>query len=60
MTPHIFYLLAGVFLVIGSAIQLGQRVTADEDEVEEVEPFGFNVVDGGVVDGGETEWEDEY
>lgn len=59
MTPAILYLIAGVLIVIGSAIQIGERMDCGADD-EDPEPFGFNVVDGGVVDGGEPEWEDEY
>jgi len=29
----------------------------DDEEQEEVEPFGFQVKDSGVVDGGEPDWE---
>jgi hypothetical protein len=58
MNPAWLYLLAGLALVIGSAIQLGRPDELDVDEQAD-EPFGFNVVDGGVVDGGEPEWEEE-
>ena len=58
MTPHLFYLIGGLCFVIGSAMQMGEQAVDDEAD-EDGEPFGFNVVDGGVCDGGEPEWEPE-
>jgi len=58
MTPHLLYLIGGLCFVIGSALQLGQRVV-DDDSNDDAEPWGFNVTDGGTCDGGNYEgWEE--
>lgn len=53
MTPAWLQLIAGLALVIGSALQI--RDAEYEDEEEDSEPWGFKVRDGGLVDGGDAE-----
>lgn len=56
MLANWFYLAAaGCFII---ATVLNMTATTEEDESEDVDPWGFNQVkDGGTVDGGEPDWE---
>ena len=47
MIPNLLILIGSLCFVVGTAMRMGSE-----------QPYGFNVVDGGVVDGGESEWED--
>ena len=58
MNPAWLYLIAGLLIAAAALIEL---VSPDDDEADDEprEPFGFQVYDGGVVDGGEPVWESE-
>ena len=49
-----FYIAGSLCFLVGTLLNMWP----EEIEPEDAAPFGFNVVDGGAVDGGETEWED--
>jgi len=51
-------LIGSLCFVVGTAMRMGSESCECEEEETTEQPYGFNVVDGGVVDGGESEWED--
>jgi len=59
MVPQWLYLIGSLCFLIGTVWGMAQSEPSEEDdeEQEEVEPFGFQVKDSGVVDGGEPDWE---
>jgi len=52
------YLLGSLCFLIGTVWNMATAGRyEDEDEPEQSEPFGFQVKDGGTVDGGEVDYE---